>query len=68
MDETWQGPPSSESFGHALRENLSKRICAKIQPGRISRHKKLRARNFYEVIVNEGEAQINYRFTEIDSE
>ena len=29
---------------------------------------RLRARNFYEVIVNEGEAQVNYRFIEIESE
>ena len=27
----------------------------------------LRALNFYEVIVNEGEAQVNYRFEEIES-
>ena len=28
----------------------------------------LRARNFYEVIVNKGEVQVNYRFIEIESE
>ena len=28
----------------------------------------LRAQNFYEVIVNEGEARVNYRFMEIESE
>ena len=29
---------------------------------------RLRVRNFYEVIVNVGEARVNYRFIEIDSE
>ena len=29
---------------------------------------RLRARNFYEVVVNEGEARVNYRFIEIESE
>ena len=29
---------------------------------------RLRALNFCEVIVNEGEAQVNYRFIEIESE
>ena len=29
---------------------------------------KLRVRNFYEEIVNEGEAQVNYRFIEIENE
>ena len=28
----------------------------------------LRARNFYEVIVNEGEAWVNYRLIEVQSE
>ena len=29
---------------------------------------RLRARDFYEVIVDEGEARINYHFIEIESE
>ena len=29
---------------------------------------KLRAQNFYEVIVNKGEARVNFRFKEIESE
>ncbi len=29
---------------------------------------RLRARDFYEVIVDEGEARINYHFVEIESE
>ena len=29
---------------------------------------RLQARNFYEVIVNEGEARVNCRFIEIESE
>ena len=29
---------------------------------------RLRARNFDEVIVNEGEARVNYRFIEIENE
>ena len=29
---------------------------------------RLRALNFYEVIVNKGEARVNYRFIEIESE
>ena len=28
---------------------------------------RLRAGNFYEVIVNEGEARVNYRFIEVES-
>ena len=31
-------------------------------------HLTIRARNVYEVIVNEGEARVNYRFIEIESE
>ncbi len=29
---------------------------------------RLRARDFYEVIVDEGEARVNYHFIEIESE
>ena len=52
---------SAKRSGHEIQQPKARLVCC-------LRQQQLRARNFYELIINKGEARVNYRLIEIEKE